>query len=311
MTEKKTSQKMIRDEKMKKNQIKVKRVQNGTQTLFTIKNDKVYDAFGKNPVYCSCTGNTVETATPMRWDGEKVYCPNCHEHKVEVIQTYDEWKKEQDEKDRKRNEERLANLHLVEMGSDWECGFKFYGLSANIDYDDWLKVKKHFKYYNKGWSRGQELEWNYGEPSGWLTRNPQAVEEILVKEGLIKPENTMDAIQERAEIEKQERKAEREEAITKRNEIKEQMNVIDEKIKEAFNSEKTRTLTDAEARSTHFNSTYFRNTIRSFTIKDGEIIKTNHMVDFIYGVAIPYSKEIEELIKELHKLNEEAWDYAK
>ena len=292
---------------MNKNQLQVKNIKTGRLTLFTIKGDKIYDARGKNPVYCSCTGNTVETATPMKWDGEKVYCPNCHEHKVDVLKTYEQWKAEEDEKTKKLNEEKLANLHLVEMGSDWECGFKFYGLSTNIDYNDWLKVKEHFKYYRRGWSRGQELEWNYGEPTGWLTTNPQAVEGILVDLGLIKPENTMEAISERKRIEKEKKEAERKEAMKKRNEIKKQMNTIDEKIKEAFDSEERRELDDAEARSTHFNSTYFRGTIHAFTTKDGEIIETHHMGDFITGVAIPYSEEVEELIKESHRLNNELW----
>ena len=188
---------------MEQNQIRVKRIQTGTQTFFTIKNGTVYDAHGKNHVYCSCTGNTVKTATPMEYANGEVYCPNCHEKKVEVLQTYEEWKTQKEEEQRKLNEERLANLHIVEMGSDWECGFKFYGLSANIDYEDWLKIRQHFRYYRRGWSRNEELEWNYGEPTGWLTQNPIAVEEILVKEGLIKTENTMKAINEKAEREKQ------------------------------------------------------------------------------------------------------------
>ena len=297
---------------MKQNQIKVKRIQNGTQTFFTIKEGKVYDAYGKNPVYCSCTGNTVETATPMEYnDQEGVFCPHCHEKKVEIIQTYNEWKTEKEEKDRKRNEERLANLHLVEAGSDWECGFKYYTLSAQIEYNDWLKVKEHFRYYQKGWSRGQELEWNYGEPTGWLTRDPQTVEDILLKIGLIKPENTMNAINEKKELEKQRKAEEQKKAMAKREELKEKAKVIDEKISEAFNSEEKRELDDAEAKNTHFNSTYFRNTVRSFTIKDSEIIETRYMGDFIYGVAIPYSIEVEELIKESHRLNEGFWRLLK
>lgn len=291
---------------MKKNQIKVKRIQTGTQTFFTIKNGMVYDARGKNPVYCSCTGKTVETATPMQYnDKEGVFCPHCHEKKVEILETYSEWKAKKDEEDRKRNEERLANLHLVEAGNDWECGFKYYCLSANIDYDDWLKVKEHFKYYQRGWSRGQELEWNYGEPTGWLTTNPEVVEKILIEAGLIKPENTMAVIQERAEIERQKKEQEQKERLEKRRVIKDKMDTIDIKIQDAFNSNNKRALDDAEARSTHFNSTYFRNTVNSFTIKEEEIIHTTHMGDFITGVAIPYSEKVENLIKEFHRLNNE------
>lgn len=175
---------------MKKNQLKIKRVKDGLITYFEIKNGFVYN--GRHNVYCNCTGNTVETATPMQYNGKEIYCPNCHEKKVEIIETYDEWKSRKDEEDRKLNEERLKNLHIVEAGSDWECGFKYYCLSATIDYDEWLKVKEHFKYYQRGWSRGQELEWNYGEPSGWLTRNGYKVQQILFENGLIKEENLID-----------------------------------------------------------------------------------------------------------------------
>lgn len=294
---------------MEKNQIKVKRIQNGTQTFFTIKNGMVYDARGKNPVYCSCTGKTVETATPMEYDGKEVFCPNCHEKKVEVLQTYEEWKTEKDEKDRKMNEEKLANLHLVEMGSDWECGFKFYGLSANIDYDDWLKVKEHFRYYRRGWSRGQELEWNYGEPSGWLTQNPKAVEDILVKEGLIKEENTMESIQKRAELEKQKKEKAQAKKLEKRMEIKEKMDEIDSKIKEAFDISEKRELSDAEAREHYFNADFGKGNVHTYRIIKGEIVMCDNMGDFIYGVAIPFSQYVKQMIENFYYFNKQMWDY--
>jgi len=294
---------------MKKNQIKVERIQTGTKTFFTIKNGMVYDAFGKNPVYCSCTGNTVETATPMQFANGEVFCPNCHEKKVEVIQTYEQWKTEKDEKERKMNEEKLQNLHIVEVGSDWECGLKYYGLSAQIDYDDWLKVKEHFRYYRRGWSRGQELEWNYGEPTGWLTRNPEAVEEILVGAGLIKPENTMDAISERKELEKQKKEEELKLRVAKRNELKEKMNLIEEEINKSFDASEKRELSDAETNENYFNPTFGKCTVLTYTITDTEIIKCRNMGDFKYGVSIPYSEDIENLIKEYYALNEELLNY--
>lgn len=293
---------------MEKNQIQVENVKTGSPSIFTIKGDKVFDSRGKNPVYCSCTGNTVKTATPMKYsEKEGVYCPHCHEKKVEITKTYDEWKAEKEEFERKMNEERLANLHLTEAGSDWECGFKYYCLSAQIDYDDWLKVKKHFRYYRRGWSRGQELEWNYGEPTGWLTQDPQAVEEILVEAGLIKPENTMAEIEHRAELAKQQKEAKRKEAMAKREQIKEKMDVLDEQIKEAFNSKKVKSLDDAEA-THYYRGDYGKGTICRYTITDTEIIKCVNMGDFTYAVAIPYSKDVEKLIKDFYKLNDEFWE---
>lgn len=294
---------------MKKNQIKVKRIQNGTKTFFTIKNGMVYDNGGRNHVYCSCTGNTVETATPMEYANGEVFCPHCHEKKVEVLQTYDEWKAEQDEKDKKRNEERLANLHLVEVGSDWECGMKYYGLSAQIEYDDWLKVKKHFRYYKKGWSRGQELEWNYGEPTGWLTQNPQAVEDILVDAGLIKPENTMKAILEREELEKQKKEEENKKIMEKRMEIRGKLDEIDSEIQNAFNSSEKRELSDAEAREHYFNPGFGKCTVCTYSIKKGEIIKCENMGDFIFGVAVPFSEYLKQMIENFYYFEKQLEKY--
>lgn len=291
---------------MKKNQIKVERIQTGTKTIFTIKNGMVYDMGGRRNVYCSCTGNTAETATPMEFANGEVYCPNCHEKKVEVIQTYEEWKTEKDEKERKMNEEKLQNLHIVEVGSDWECGLKYYGLSAQIDYDDWLKVKEHFRYYRRGWSRGQELEWNYGEPTGWLTRNPEAVEEILVEAGLIKPENTMTAIHERAEKARQEKKQKEAKNLEKREEIKRNMRHIESKINNHFAyCDKVRQLSDAETNKHYFNPDFGKCTVVTYTITDSEIIRCRNMGDFKYGYAIPYSKNLENLILEYYELNKE------
>ena len=292
---------------MRKNQIKVRRIQNNTKTFFTIRDGLVYDNGGRNHVYCSCTGNTVETATPMQYKDGEVFCPNCHEKKVEVLQTYEEWKAEQDEKDKKRNAERLASLHLVEVGSDWECGLKYYGLSAQIEYDDWLKVKKHFRYYRKGWSRGQELEWEYGEPIGWLTRNPKAVEDILVDVGLIKLENTMESIREREELARQRKAEELKVAREKRELIGEKIDVIDSKIQMVFDSSEKRVLSDAEADEHYFNADFGKGTVCTYRIVGGEIIKCENMGDFKYGVAIPYSEDVESMLGEVYKLNGEFW----
>ena len=294
---------------MKKNQMKVKRIQNGTQTIFTIKNDMVYDFGGKKHVYCSCTGHTVETATPMQYSEEEgVFCPNCHEKKVEILQTYEEYRLEKEAEEKARNEKNLANLHIVEMGSDWECGFKFYGLSANIEYDDWLKVKEHFKYYQKGWSKGQELEWNYGEPTGWLTRNPEEVERILVDAGLIKPENTMNAIQKREQEEKEKKEEEMKIKLAKKQEIKERMDNIDNKIKEEFDIPEKRVLSDAEANEHYFNADFGKGNVRTYRITNGEIIMCDNMGDFKYCVAIPFSQYVKQLIENYYYYNKQMWE---
>lgn len=157
---------------------------------------------------CSCDGKYTKASecNPFIFDAEKrtVTCPECGKE-LEIIQTPAEKEEKRRVEAEERNREALKNLKLVESGSDWECGFKFYELSANIEYADWLKIKQYFNYYSRGWSKGQEMEWDYGEPSGWLTTNPEAVEKILVDSGLIKPENTMKAISERVALEKEQK----------------------------------------------------------------------------------------------------------
>lgn len=170
---------------LKENQIKVMRIENGHKTILTIKNGECFNVTGKRRLYCGCTGKTEETATPMLYANGEVYCPNCHEHKVEVLQTYEDYLKQQEEE----NKLKLENLKVVCVGEDWECGLKFYGLSAKLDYDDWLLVKDLFSYKKRGWSRGQELEWYFNEPTGWITRNGFKVQQILFEAGLIKEEN--------------------------------------------------------------------------------------------------------------------------
>lgn len=291
---------------MKPNQIKIKNIKTGKQILATVKNGYVY-TYGKKHLYCGCTGTTEKTATPMQYnETDGVYCPNCHEKKVDIIQTYNESKHEKEEQEKKLNQKKLANLHLVEMGSDWECGFKYFGLSANIDYDNWLKVKEYFKYYKKGWSNGQELEWDYGEPTGWLTQNPLEVEKILVDIGLIKTENTMKSISEREKIEKQKKENERKERKEKINSLKEKMDTIEKKINVAFNSNpQKRELSDAEAYENYLNPTFGKCTILTYTINDDEIIMCRNMGDFKYGVAIPYSEEVNSLIVKMYDLENE------
>nr|DAU32702.1 MAG TPA: Putative acetylornithine deacetylase [Caudoviricetes sp.] len=45
----------------------------------------------------------------------------------------------------------------------------------------------------------------------------------------------------------------------------------------------------------------------TYTVTDTEIIQCRHMGDFKTGVAIPYTENLENLIKEFYILNEEFW----
>lgn len=256
---------------------------------------------------CSCNGKYTKASDCNAFvfdeTNRTLKCPECGKE-LEIIETPAERKERKEAEAEERNREALKNLKLVEAGSDWECGFKFYELSANIDYNHWLKVKEHFKYYAKGWSNGQELEWDYGEPSGWLTTNPEAVEKILVKEGLIKPENTMEAISERIALEKEQKEKE----FVKREEISKNMEEIHAKINDEFIScNNVRGLSDSEADEHYFNPDFGKGNVVTYTVTDTEIIQCRNMGDFKTGVAIPYTENLENLIKEFYKLNEEFW----
>lgn len=259
-------------------------------------------------VVCSCDGKYTKASdcNAFVFDEEKrtLKCPECGKE-LEIIETPAERKERKEVEAEERNREALKNLKLVEAGSDWECGFKFYELSANIDYNNWLKVKEHFKYYAKGWSNSQELEWNYGEPSGWLTTNPEAVEEILVEAGLIKPENTMKSISERIALEKEQKEKE----MTKRKELSDRMKEIHSKINDEFIScNNARGLSDSEADEHYFNPDFGKGNVVTYTVTDTEIIQCRNMGDFKTGVAIPYTENLENLIKEFYELNNKFWE---
>lgn len=263
-------------------------------------------------VVCSCDGKYTKASdcNAFVFDEEKrtLKCPECGKE-LEIIQTPAEKQAEKERAAEERNREALKNLKLVESGSDWECGFKFYELSANIEYADWLKVKSYFKYYALGWSNGQELEWNYGEPSGWLTTNPEAVEKILVEAGLIKPENTMKAISERIALEKEQKEKEMAKRKAKRKELSDRMKEIRSKINDEFLScNNGRMLSDAEANEYYFNPDFGKCTVVTYTVTDTEIIQCRDMGDFNSGIAIPYVENVENLIKEFYKLNDEFWE---
>lgn len=257
-------------------------------------------------IVCSCNGKHTKASDCNAFvfdeKNRTLKCPECGKE-LEIIQTPAEKEEKRRAEAEERNREALKNLKLVEAGSDWECGVKFYELSANIEYADWLKVKDHFKHYNKGWSNGQELEWDYGEPSGWLTTNPEAVEKILVEAGLIKPENTMKAISERIALEKEQKEKE----FAKREELSEKIEEINGKISNHFKNS-VRGLSDAEANEYYFNPDFGKGNVVTYTVTDTEIIQCRDLGDFKSGIAIPYAENVEALIKEFYRLNNKFWE---
>ena len=288
---------------MKFETITIKNPKTGKNMSLYLKENNILDR-----IVCSCNGKHTKASDCNAFvfdeKNRAVKCPECGKE-LEIIQTPAEKQAEKERAAEERNREALKNLKLVESGSDWECGFKFYELSANIEYEDWLKVKSYFKYYAPGWSNGQELEWDYGEPSGWLTTNPEAVEKILVEAGLIKPENTMKAISERIALEKEQKEKE----FAKREELSDRMEEIHSKINDEFIScNNGRMLSDAEANKHYFNPDFGKGNVVTYTIKDTEIIQCRNMGDFKSGIAIPYAENVKNLIKEFYELNEKFWE---
>lgn len=175
---------------------------------------------------CSCTGKTRKTATDIHFENNEFICPKCGKNitsKIKILKTATElmkeaqekenkWKKEMNEKEKENRE----NLHLEEVGWSLSSGIHYYALSTTIEYDDWLKVKEFF-FYNRYNPEDEEFDC-IGSISGWVTRQPEEVEKRLVEAGLIKPENTMEAIKkakEQARKEEAKKREEREKIKTK------------------------------------------------------------------------------------------------
>lgn len=66
-------------------------------------------------------------------------------------------------------------------------------------------------------------------------------------------------------------------------------------------------LSDAEADNHYFNPDFGKGNVVTYTVTDTEIIQCRNMGDFKTGVAIPYTENLENLIKEFYKLNDEFW----
>lgn len=86
------------------------------------------------------------------------------------------------------------------------------------------------------------------------------------------------------------------------------MGEIHSKINDEFIScNNGRMLSDAEADEHYFNPDFGKYNVVNYTVTDNEIIQCRHMGDFKTGVAIPYTENLENLIKEFYILNEEFW----
>lgn len=105
-------------------------------------------------------------------DKSKIICKSCG-RELNVSETFESMQLKLEEEDKKR----LENLHIVKVAESWETGLSYYGLSARIPYEDWLKVKKYFHYHTKNMNEDDEFYGNV--PNGWVCFDYHKVEEIL------------------------------------------------------------------------------------------------------------------------------------
>jgi hypothetical protein len=177
----------------------------------------------KKIMMCSCDGkyHTFEECTPLKFSEKDraLKCDNCGKL-FEVIKLPEDFRAETEA----RKAKALENLHLYAAGNDWECFGDMYKLSTEIEYGDWKKIKQYFEFWTM--KKFYDSECEYSGETGWLTTDPGAVENILVKEGLIKPENTLKVRRERAAKEKAE-------ADKKKEKIRELKAKIAEKFENA------------------------------------------------------------------------------
>ena len=130
--------------------------------------DKVY-RMGK-PIYCNCTGNTEDSATPFQFIDGEVVCTSCG-RKSEEVYTFEDYE---------ANE--LANVHLTYFGTDYITMQKLYKLSYTVPYEKWVLISDCFMKLST-----DMVDMGFFEPTyvGWVTSNPEEVEERLgVREDL-------------------------------------------------------------------------------------------------------------------------------
>ena len=161
------------------------------------------------PVLCNCKGLDLENAPNLIYDGDKVYCPECGRHSLEVY-TFADYE-----------EEELENIHLTYFGTDYITMQKLYKLTYTLPYNEWMLVKDLFVKLSP-----EMVDLGDFEPHfvGWVTSNPEEVEDLLdVKEEL--------KIKNRVEVDKKKDKLKDKKELQKIqkiiNEVLEEFSVVD------------------------------------------------------------------------------------
>lgn len=109
----------------------------------------------RTPIYCNCQ----EPPVPYQYNEGRVYCPECGKQSIEVT-TYNSL---------------LDNIHLTYYGKDYNTMQDLYKLSDTLPYNIWNTIADYFV---KLTPADVDLGYNVNYV-GWVTSNPEAVEDIL------------------------------------------------------------------------------------------------------------------------------------
>lgn len=244
---------------------------------------------------CSCGGKhtTKQTAKPVYFNGEKLYCKECG--RKWVVTDTQELKKERE------NKKALENLHIFPAWNDWESYGQFYMLSARVDLETWKTIKKYFHYFTRRELESSEME-SFDFIEGWATRSPYEVEKILMEKGLIKEENSLDNILEKQRIAKEKRE-ERRKAEKKQKEIETAKRKEKEDTLLGFFRDDGDVIALSDAEATHYigrkGETVFQDRVSRFCVDGGYLVHARSMGDFFFARKVLLNDDISEYLKEI------------
>lgn len=169
------------------------------------------------PIMCSCTGTTKETATAMEAEEAGAICPKCGKT-LPILKTPAGFRAEEEERERKARE----GLRLVPAGRTEDFGMA-WRLTTRLERSEWAKIRHLMQYITTRDEAGMDAD---DHDLGWVTFNPTKVEEALGITG----DRTIAAQREAAQRRREDPTLARKRAIVQRvKEIGEQIRKTGEK----------------------------------------------------------------------------------
>lgn len=194
------------------------------KTLKWVNHEPIYEK-GK-PVKCSCKydGKNAETATAFIYENGRMYCPDCNKE-IEITKTVEDMQIEAENEEKARIEREIKareNVHLCFVDQSISSGLQYYELSTRVEYETWNKIKDLFFYMTYDDDDEEQDTFGMTKLTGWLTTQPGKVEERLN----VKPEQRLDYRNKKA--------SERKEKI---NAVKKERDEVKKQIEDAFKPE--------------------------------------------------------------------------